>query len=144
MWSFWPIFTSFVHTYIYQITLILIFLLFVSPLTRPLHHLFLHFFFFHFCIPTKSLIFASIDISTNEINLLLTKKKKEIKRNSCKATKNKERERQGGSENRERKVESEWVLRVPFNVILTGQNIGTNAWVFFFLVFSYIFAEISK
>ena len=52
------IFTSSVHIYIYQKALILIFLLFVSPLTWPVHHLFLH--FFHFCIPAKSLISASI------------------------------------------------------------------------------------
>ena len=33
MSSFWPIFTFSIHIYIYQIALILMFLLFVSPLT---------------------------------------------------------------------------------------------------------------
>ena len=62
------IFTSSIHIYINQIALILIFLLFVSPLTQPSLHLFLflfiYFLFFlilHFCIPAKSLILASID-----------------------------------------------------------------------------------
>ena len=55
------IFSYFVHVYINQIALILIFLLFVSPLTQPLLHPFLFFYFFHFCIPSKSLILASID-----------------------------------------------------------------------------------
>ena len=53
------IFTSSIHIYIYQKALILIFLLFFSPLTRPMHHLFLP--FFYFCIPAKSLISTSIN-----------------------------------------------------------------------------------
>ena len=57
---FQHIFTFSVHICINQRALILIFLLFVSPLTQPLLHIFSS-CFFHFCIPAKSLILAVID-----------------------------------------------------------------------------------